>query len=278
GYAWHENIGWIDFNPSGPYPSSPNHSARRESNSDILTGWARVVGIQQELAVGNSGGWEGWIKLEDVDLSDLDNSYAWNGENSDGGLGWISFEKLVLPGVPQFQACPETPPALKVALSDEVAKEGENDSTVNIDAWYAETFLKYDDCTDVLNIPIVDNFDDSNGRKLVDEDSSWSFNKTTPNKSPGLDGSDLLEKTGSGADRQIKSTGLADVEKGTIVDVEIDYTSPSTGDDLEDAVEVCIYDCSCEDSDYFEDSDMCDCGCGIEIEAKRAHGEGWKED
>ncbi|MFO7806875.1 MAG: hypothetical protein R6V40_00420, partial [Candidatus Moraniibacteriota bacterium] len=133
GYAWHggdgdddnnpEGLGWIDFNPSGPYPSSPNHSAKREGNSDKLTGWARVVGIQQELAVGNSGGWEGWIKMSGtaddgtsygVDLSDLENSYAWNEENSDGGLGWISFEKLVLPGVPQFQACPETPPALKV--------------------------------------------------------------------------------------------------------------------------------------------------------------------
>jgi hypothetical protein len=33
GYAWSENIGWIDFAPSGPYPATPNYSGKIDLNT-----------------------------------------------------------------------------------------------------------------------------------------------------------------------------------------------------------------------------------------------------
>lgn len=86
GYAWSENIGWISFKPSGPYPASPNNSARLDINTNQITGWARA------LAYG--GGWDGWIKLNPsgggVHLNEGTNElegWAWGGDV----VGWISF-------------------------------------------------------------------------------------------------------------------------------------------------------------------------------------------
>jgi VCBS repeat-containing protein len=91
GYAWSENLGWINFDPVGPYPASPNYSAKRVG--DNLEGWARIVYIKEALAQGNSGGWEGWIKLKGSNYGvSIDPStgalsgYAWSDE-----LGWIDF-------------------------------------------------------------------------------------------------------------------------------------------------------------------------------------------
>ncbi len=95
GYAWSENIGWIDFVPAGPYPAVPNYSAQRIGNN--LQGWARIVGIKDALAVGNSGGWQGWIKLNGtaqdgslygatINADGTLVGYGWSDE-----LGWIDF-------------------------------------------------------------------------------------------------------------------------------------------------------------------------------------------
>ncbi|MEK7611985.1 MAG: hypothetical protein AAB407_01445 [Patescibacteria group bacterium] len=103
GYAWSSNLGWIDFNPTGPYPAPPNTGAIR--NGDNLRGWARIMSIADAKTVGNSGGWDGWIKLKgnagdltpygvtlvtDANqISPFDNRFqghAWSNE-----LGWISF-------------------------------------------------------------------------------------------------------------------------------------------------------------------------------------------
>lgn len=120
GYAWSENLGWIDFNPqdhcvpSPEIPGSGQYQAASCANPDvapngisvgnnILSGWARIVGIAQESVNGNSGGWEGWIKMSDtekgygVDITKMDGkvppdptdagpTYAWSDE-----LGWIDF-------------------------------------------------------------------------------------------------------------------------------------------------------------------------------------------
>jgi len=98
GYAWSENIGWIDFQPSGPYPTNPSYSAKREGNK--LTGWARILSIKEANEIGNSGGWKGWIKLggtaQDGSSYGVEvdpttgklSGYAWSDE-----LGWISFDR-----------------------------------------------------------------------------------------------------------------------------------------------------------------------------------------
>jgi hypothetical protein len=95
GYAWSggddsgPGLGWIDFNPNGDdgirntsddhcttgAPASNQYKAAtcdtqngenpgviREG--DFLKGWARIVGIAQESANGNSGGWLGWLHMD----------------------------------------------------------------------------------------------------------------------------------------------------------------------------------------------------------------------
>ena len=62
GYAWSENIGWINFAPIGPYPSSPNYSACLDFagpgqtcdglGTNKVGGWARVCSV---FAAGCSG-------------------------------------------------------------------------------------------------------------------------------------------------------------------------------------------------------------------------------
>lgn len=95
GNAWNENIGWIQFDPSGPYPTTgcnpacPATSVRRSGND--LVGWARIVGIAQESAAGNSGGWSGWIKMKGSNYGVTINGtslegFAWSDE-----LGYINF-------------------------------------------------------------------------------------------------------------------------------------------------------------------------------------------
>ncbi len=55
GYAWSENIGWILFNPSGPYPGTPNYTAKINSGS-AASGWFR--------AIANDVSWDGWMKFD----------------------------------------------------------------------------------------------------------------------------------------------------------------------------------------------------------------------
>ncbi len=56
GYAWSENIGWINFAPGGSYPATPLYSAKYNSGTNKVTGWAKAL-----AADGN--GWDGWILL-----------------------------------------------------------------------------------------------------------------------------------------------------------------------------------------------------------------------
>lgn len=55
GYAWSEHIGWIKFDPSGPYPGSPNRSAR-VPNVGAASGWFR--------AIASDASWDGWMKFD----------------------------------------------------------------------------------------------------------------------------------------------------------------------------------------------------------------------
>jgi len=99
GYAWSENVGWISFN-SADIAGCPDGNCVAQRSGNNLTGWARIVGIETELAAGNSGGWQGWIKLNGtgygVDITKMDGTgnnktYAWSDE-----LGWIDFSKASL--------------------------------------------------------------------------------------------------------------------------------------------------------------------------------------
>jgi hypothetical protein len=113
GYAWSENIGWIKFDPAGPYPTcpvstcpngSPNYSAKVDLDTGKVTGWARAYRpIEPENQT--LGGWDGWILLGPIvkvkEGTEYDygvkinfeknppefEKWAWGSEV----LGWISF-------------------------------------------------------------------------------------------------------------------------------------------------------------------------------------------
>lgn len=98
GYAWanpndgsQNNIGWVDFAPSGPYPASsfvPAQSVRLNRGSGSVTGWARAITY--------GGGWDGWIGFgsggnygSGVFVSGCNwSGYAWGGGTV---MGWIHF-------------------------------------------------------------------------------------------------------------------------------------------------------------------------------------------
>ncbi|MCD6114841.1 hypothetical protein J7J74_00935 [bacterium] len=92
-------VGWIDFDPSGPYPNcpsttcpggSPDYSAYVDISGKV-TGWAR--------ALNQDGGWDGWILLGPIIKNGTDygvyidpatgqfHGWAWG----DDVMGWISF-------------------------------------------------------------------------------------------------------------------------------------------------------------------------------------------
>lgn len=103
GYAWSENIGWIKFDPAGPYPSAPQHGAQLNTTTKVVTGWARAcAGTVNGDCTGASrtDGWDGWIKLSKDSADSVASpaygvtitsgkfsGYAWGGNV----VGWIDF-------------------------------------------------------------------------------------------------------------------------------------------------------------------------------------------
>lgn len=92
GYAWSENLGWINFGPTSGYPTAPNSAAHYDSVSGKVTGWAQVLSL----------GADGWLKLGDATWASQStsinsgtgefNGFAWNGNvDTTSGLGWLSF-------------------------------------------------------------------------------------------------------------------------------------------------------------------------------------------
>lgn len=109
GYAWSENIGWVSFNAAdvSGCPSGTCNAVRTGNN---LAGWARIVGIKDALAAGNSGGWQGWAKLSGANYGVTINNatgtlsgYAWSDE-----LGYISFSRASITQTPSLIVCPSS--------------------------------------------------------------------------------------------------------------------------------------------------------------------------
>ncbi len=127
GDAWTSNGGWLDFAPSGPYPTYgnpinvlPAMPARIDpaclasgGSSCAVTGWARFV-AGEDTNTQDTGGWDGWVNMSGHSYSaassnpvitssfgvtyDADPSspgfgtfsgYAWGGTDA----GWIGFSK-----------------------------------------------------------------------------------------------------------------------------------------------------------------------------------------
>ncbi len=111
GFAWSENIGWISFAPAGPYPEAPDYSAKLDTTTNGVTGWARAcAGAANADCTGGAnplaGGWDGWIKMSGVaadgnpygvsrSVCDL-TGYAWGSDVMD----WIKFKGVAQDGAP----------------------------------------------------------------------------------------------------------------------------------------------------------------------------------
>lgn len=119
GYAWSEHIGWIKFfedtiNDLNKDPDGGSGGViLQDLDSDgigELFGWARAcvaapdqVNCSGAGANTNSGGWDGWIKMDhgkidevNVDLLDgYFHDYAWGSDV----IGWLQFDPTLGPGV-----------------------------------------------------------------------------------------------------------------------------------------------------------------------------------
>lgn len=127
GYAWSENLGWIAFDNSNGYLTgcpAGNGACSARRNGDKLEGWARFTSIKDALDAGNSGGWQGWIKLNGtnygVEISKMDGTganktYAWSDE-----LGWIDFSRAKLPAPPTVTVTADGTDVLKIDLGASV--------------------------------------------------------------------------------------------------------------------------------------------------------------
>ena len=93
GHAWSEHYGWISFDGTDLSGCNPGLSqATRDGNT--ITGGARILAIRDDLAVGNSGGYDGCISLSGAGYgvivtgtpNILLSGYAWSSD-----LGWLDF-------------------------------------------------------------------------------------------------------------------------------------------------------------------------------------------
>jgi len=108
GYAWSENIGWIDFNPQDHCEIDYSAASCNDPGGGTggvfrfgknLKGWARIVSIAKASAINNAGGWQGWISFSSdtsgggvnygvtINRDNTLSGYAWSDE-----LGWIDFK------------------------------------------------------------------------------------------------------------------------------------------------------------------------------------------
>jgi len=110
GYAWsigttHQpgGLGWLDFDPEGPYPASPNHSAQIDRVNNKIIGWARFCSgtTNNDCQSPSRDDWDGWVLLGPIVVSSVDYGVSVNSSLSPMELthwayasepvGWISF-------------------------------------------------------------------------------------------------------------------------------------------------------------------------------------------
>ena len=96
GFAWSDNIGWVSFD-SGDLSGCPSGicAAGMDLTTGKISGWAKALGAE-------GSGWDGWISL-----SGISPDYGVNMDTSTGGfsgwgwgsdvVGWVSFDDVSCP-------------------------------------------------------------------------------------------------------------------------------------------------------------------------------------
>jgi len=220
GQAWSENVGWIDFAPDGDFvaypgcgfPKTPCLSVQR--NGTNLQGWARITKIANAYAVGNSGDWQGWIRMSS-DASDpipygvslitaaLPKLFTLSGHGWSDELGWIDFSQVSVSKLPKLIICNQ------VTYLNTV----EPGNTAQLEAWYWDDPTATSDCNHAS---------EANGALNVTNNSmtSWSSNNTdvvTVDSVGNITAGTVSDSTTIHAVyNSVTATALATVNVGTI--------------------------------------------------------------
>ncbi len=85
GYAWSDNIGWVSANASD-LTGCPNGPCTATITGGVLSGWLKAISA-------DNNGWDGWISLSGSNYgltlaSGSFSGYAWGSTN----VGWVDFE------------------------------------------------------------------------------------------------------------------------------------------------------------------------------------------
>jgi len=201
-YAWSENVGWISFNAADltgcPYGTC---SAQRVGNN--LIGWARIVGIETELAAGNSGGWKGWISLGNKAGDPVSYGIQLNvdgtitqGQTTSYGysdeLGWIDFSKAKM-------VIPSTLKVCRVVSGNGcnggVLVSGTENMNINEQRTYQACYNTSAACSMAGNVTGSASWTDNNTPNNVVTVSSGTI---TAGNSPGSEGANVRYNPGSG--------------------------------------------------------------------------------
>jgi len=185
GYAWSENLGWIDFgnnciednsaDDSDPIAEqcTPIDATKYCSASCIpppatgctynyvnregeyLKGCARIVDIAKETVSGNSGGWQGFIRLNNTAIDPSTGkllNFGWNGENKNdpvvstnmaNGFGWLDLKWAKIEKPKKLKICVNSCNSGWPSLNDQIKTINVEDS-IKLHACYDDS----DGCAD----------------------------------------------------------------------------------------------------------------------------------
>lgn len=120
GFAWSDNIGWVQFGGLGSFPNTNGNSQvnARILTGGILEGWSRVVSGFNSVA----GEWDGWISLKGTSPShgvtlnsnNIFNGFSWGND----AIGWLKWDAYAGHEV-RYCVVPE----LEVSLSPSLATQ-----------------------------------------------------------------------------------------------------------------------------------------------------------
>lgn len=87
GYAWSDNVGWISAE-DGDLTGCPEAPCVAEMSGSSMRGWLKVLSAEDS----QSGGWDGWIRLKDLDYGPLLSNGVFSGYSwGDMNVGWVDW-------------------------------------------------------------------------------------------------------------------------------------------------------------------------------------------
>ena len=121
GYAWSDNIGWVWFDASdATHPSAKINNYVTCGSSCNVSGWARAIAA-------DNNGWDGWIKMSDTWTNGVTlnkttgafSGYAWGSDV----VGWVQFNPYVSVAFTPDFSISALPSSQDIIQTDSVGKE-----------------------------------------------------------------------------------------------------------------------------------------------------------